>query len=578
MNLKYLYTGFIILIGANNTTAQTFMRVIDPLNPVTTDQSNSGGGSWVDINNDGFLDLFVSNGNLSNQNNSLYMNLQNGNFIHVTTGDLVNDGGSSIGSTWGDYDQDGFLDCFVTNRNNFGNFLYHGNGDTIFTKILSGNLVTDIANSNSSSWVDVNSDGILDLYVVNFQGADYFYLGDGSPGYTFTSQTGINTGTQFSIPGAWADQNNDLLPDLFIGNSGTQNDLLYLNNGNLAFSQTTFSDAKATLGASWADYDNDGDLDLFVANYLNEASILYQNSGAPLYTLTPLAGSAVSITGNSVGSAWGDVDNDGDLDLFVCDDGGNNHLFLNDGFPNYTFTAVTSGAVVTDGGNSFGGVFGDYDNDGQLDLFVANQLNQQNFLYHNDGNSNHWITVKCEGTTANKSGIGAKIFVKATIAGNSVWQMQEVEGQTGYNSQNLWLHVGLGDATVIDSLLIKWPSGNMDSSFQVSVDQSYNAIEGIGLTTGIPAPGNASLSATLFQNYPNPFHGQTTIRYQLPSAATVLLQVFDITGSMIKLLVNEKQSSGIHELKLNANEFSSGCYYYQLITDQSVHTKKIIKE
>lgn len=577
MKPNYLLMILVAHFTSGRVQGQTFTRVTDPLNPVTTDQYESGGGTWVDINNDGWLDLFVSNGNLSNQNNSLYLNTGSGNFIRVTTGSIVTDGGSSIGSTWGDYDNDGYPDCFVTNRNNFGNFLYHGNGDTVFTKITSGNMVTDIANSNSSSWVDVNNDGALDLYTVNFQGADFLYVNAGSPNYTFTTQTPLNSGTEFSIPGAWADYNNDLLPDLFIGNSGTQNDFLYTNTGGLSFTQTTMNDAKATLGASWGDYDNDGDLDLFAANFLSQASILYQNSGAPSYVLTAVAGSAVSITGNSVGSAWGDVDNDGDLDLYVCDDGGNNHLFLNDGFPNYTFTAVTTGSIVTDGGNSFGCVFGDYDNDGQLDLFVANRLNQQNFLYHNNGNANHWITLKCEGTTSNKSGIGTKIFIKATINGNPVWQMQEAEGQTGYNSQNLRLHFGLGNATIVDTLIVKWPSGNVDSCFNILPDLFYLATENSCVTSGIQNPDHP-LPVTLFQNFPNPFHHRTTIKYELRNSTSVVIQIFGFTGNLIGTAVDEKQSAGLHEINFYRNNLAAGCYYYKIITTESVVAKKFMVE
>src|SRR5262249_31978609 len=152
------------------SAAQTFTRVTDPTNPIITDQFQSGGGCWVDLVGDGYLDLFVANGNLTNQPNALYRNMRPGGFVKVVTGNVVTDGGSSIGGTFGDFDHDGRLDLFVTNRNNFGNFLYRGLGDTVFAKVTGVPPVTDIANSNSSSWVDLDGDGVLDLYVVNFQG------------------------------------------------------------------------------------------------------------------------------------------------------------------------------------------------------------------------------------------------------------------------------------------------------------------------------------------------------------------------------------------------------------------------
>ncbi|MBK7816335.1 MAG: CRTAC1 family protein [Sphingobacteriaceae bacterium] len=478
------------------------------------------------------MDLFVSNGNLTSQNNHLYINSGAGNFTKIITGSIVTDSGSSIGSTWGDYDNNGQLDCFVTNRNNFGNFLYQGNGGSNPLKLLSTPTTTDMANSNSSSWIDIDSDGDLDLYTVNFMGSDFLYLNQGPPSYTFTTnQTNPIQldNSNFSIPGIWADFNNDRRPDLFVGNAGNQNDKLYVNNGGLSFTSYTIADGRATLGGSWGDYDNDGDLDLYIANYTNQASILYNNSGAPLYTLTPVSASTVQVTGNSVGSAWGDIDNDGNLDLFVCDDGGNNHLYLNSGFPTYTFTSVSSGQIVNDGGNSFGCTLGDYDNDGSLDVFVANQLNQTNFLYHNNGNANKWITVKCNGVSSNKSAIGAKVLVKANISGNNIWQMQEVLAQTGYNSQNLWLHFGMANSSTIDTMIIKWPSGITDTCLNIPTNNFYNANEGACLTTvGIKDFKNEnSFSATIF---PNPSKHLAQLNYYLSSDEFVEIKIVDALG------------------------------------------------
>ena len=467
----------LLLLPASSAQSQTFTRITDPTNPIVADLDRSGGLSWVDIDNDNDLDLIVANGNLTSQNNRLYINNGAGSFTKVITGDIVTDGGSSIGSTWGDYDNDGFLDCFVTNRNFFGNFLYRGNGTANPIKQTGISPVSDIANSNMSSWVDVDNDGDLDLSVVNFQGNDYLYLNSGG---MFTNQ---NTSMQqdttaFSIPGLWADYNNDLRPDLFVGNSLTQNDVLYTNNGGLSFSSTILTDGRATLGGSWGDYDNDGDLDLFVANFLGQASILYNNSGAPSYTLNPVASSAAQVTGFTVGSAFGDVDNDGDLDLFIVDDGGNERLFYNSGYPSYTFTQDLSGQLNA-GGLSFGCALGDYDNDGQLDIAVANRNAQNNFLFHNDGNTNSWFTIKCAGTQSNRAGIGTKVFVKANIGGQPIWQMQEVVAQTGYNAQNLWLHFGFGSAAIIDSMLIRWPSGKVDTCAKIPVNALYTYVEGV---------------------------------------------------------------------------------------------------
>jgi len=231
-----------------------------------------------------------------------------------------------------------------------------------------------------------------------------------------------------------------------------------------------------------------------VANYENENNFLYQNNGDGTFTKIT-SGNIVTDGGNYIGSGWGDYDNDGDLDLFVADGSGNNFLHQNEG--DGTFTKITSGNIVTDGGASRGSSWGDYDNDGDLDLFVANYA-ENNFLYQNNGNSNNWINIKCVGTVSNKSAIGAKVKVKATIGGNPVWQMQEVSGQTGYFSQNsLNAEFGLGNATIIDSIKVEWPSGNVQYLTSVSVDQFLIITENpppavpTGLTT---SPGNAQVT------------------------------------------------------------------------------------
>jgi hypothetical protein len=172
-----------------------------------------------------------------------------------------------------------------------------------------------------------------------------------------------------------------------------------------------------------------------------------------------------------VGCTWGDYDNDGYLDLFVANASGQrNSLYHNRG--DGTFDKITIGNIVTDGGDSIGCVWGDYDNDGFLDLFVANRSNQNNFLYHNDGNSNHWLRVKAVGTSSNRSAIGTKIRTKATIGGVERWQLRQISGGDGENnSDSLMPQFGVGDATVIEIVRVEWPSGAVQEFRNAAVNQ-----------------------------------------------------------------------------------------------------------
>ena len=567
------------LVCVFSVQGQTFTRITDPNNPVVTEQLETGGATWIDINNDGYPDLYVANGNLTYQKNSLFINDKKGGFVQVRTGGIVNDTGSSIGSTWGDYNGDGIPEVFVTHRNNIGNFLYRGGHDSVFIKVLTGNVVTDIANSNSSSWVDIDGDGDLDLYVVNFQGNDFLYINSGSPNFDLAPNTTasiVQDGALFSISASWADYNNDRKPDLFEGNAGTQNDVIYTNNGNLQFTKTTLADGKSSVGSSWGDYDNDGYFDLFVTNTTGQKSVLYHNGGPPNFILTPVDTGIVSNDpGNAVGSGWGDYDNDGDLDLFVGNDGGSNFLYRNDGPPSYSFTKISTGAIVNDGGNSFGVVWGDYDRDGALDLFVANRLNQNNFLYHNDGNANAWVEVKCVGGNFNRSGLGAKVRVKATINGVPRWQMREVLAQCGYNSQNMDIHFGLGNATVIDSIRVEWQNGTTTIFTGLQVKKIYTVNENGSISGVHPERISSPTAFQLSQNFPNPFNPSTHLRFSITEPVHVSLKVFDVLGKEVSTLVDEMKAAGSYEVEFDASRLSSGIYFYTLAAGQYRAAKRM---
>src|SRR6266498_4047104 len=165
------------------------------------------------------------------------------------------------------------------------------------------------------------------------------------------------------------------------------------------------------------DYNNDGLPDLFVGDGDTVPNFLYRNEGDGTFTKIT-TGDLISSTDRS--PQWGDYDNDGFLDLFLCRYGPDNLLFHNNA--DGTFTRVTTGSLVHDGGNSLHGGWGDYDNDGFLDLFVVNDQ-QNNFLYRNNGNSNQWLKVKLVGTVSNRSAIGAKVRVQAKIGGEEMWQL-----------------------------------------------------------------------------------------------------------------------------------------------------------
>lgn len=575
--LDLYFTILIVCILPLQLFPQSFTRITS--GAIVTNGGNSGGSNWVDVNQDGWLDLFVANGNDIAQQNFLYLGSASGEFTRITDGDIVTDAARSIGGTWGDYDNDGDPDLFVANRGNQDNALYENNGDGSFSKITSGAIVTDGGDSNISHWLDIDNDGDLDLYVLNFNQANFLYRNDDGSFIKVTTGSAV-TDVSPSISCVWADYDNDLDLDLFMSNGGNQNNVLYRNNGDFTFDKTVFSDGNSSLGGSWGDYDNDGDLDLFVANFLDQNNLLYKNEGAPDYTLTRITtGDIVNDGGRSVGTAWGDYDNDGDLDLYVGNHTQNNFYYANNG--DGSFSKISSGDFVTNGGNTFGVSNGDFNRDGSLDIFAGNISNQNNDFYQNDGNAGHWARIICKGMTSNRSAIGTQVRIKAVIAGGSRWQMREISAQTGYNSQNETVaHFGLGDAGAIDSLLIQWPSGIQDIHTNLAVDGEITVAEGGGVTGLSNFSDQFPEKFALHPNFPNPFNPETIIRYEIPAAAAVEIIIYNIAGETVRTLVQSVKEAGLHQIKWDGRDHfgrpvPSGVYVYRLRSNEFIAANKM---
>ena len=465
-----------------STSAQvSFTRILD--GDIANDTGNFWGCAWGDYDNDGKVDLFVSN----SPTNCLYHNDGNSTFTRITTGKIVNERGDSNAPVWGDYDNDGDLDLFCSNYEPVRDLFYRNEADGTFTKITQGAWVNDSGFGVGAAWGDYDNDGFLDLYVANSENQnDFLYHNNGDGTMTKITAGPVVTSGGISIGCSWGDYDGDGDLDLFVANALGQSAFQFRNDGNSTFTRITagapVSAGRDYSGIAWADYDNDGDLDLLVTD--TGSNRLYRNDG-PSGFVRITEGAVVNDGGSSIGAAWGDYDNDGYLDVFVSNDfGENNFLYHNEG--DGTFSPVTEGAVVSDGGRSWGCAWADYDNDGDLDLFVSNgAVNgfslppaEPNFLYRNDGGTNNWMILKLVGTASNRSAIGAKVRVLATIGGKSVWQLREISGGSGWCSQNdLRAHFGLGDAKTVETVRVEWPSGIVQELKNVSARQFLTITE-----------------------------------------------------------------------------------------------------
>lgn len=473
MKKLYIFIFLLSLAGLDKVQSQTFTTVSgDPLtNLITT----SYGQAWGDFNNDGWIDVYVAN---QSNNDLLFENDKAGGFL---SGIVMPKpfGNQSYGGSWADYDNDNDLDLFVANF--FGmNRLHVNDGSGNFVNPSYAPITTDFRISASTAWVDYNNDGILDLSVANFGSSQInnLYRNNGSNSFT-EMYTGVG-GFDQSV--AWSDYDNDGYPEAYFARNNNTANLLFDNDGTsltLATGSTTMADVSSSYSASWADYDNDGDTDLFVTNSGTDATSvnqLYRNDGGGIFTKIT-TGDIVNDIGNSRGSDWGDFDNDGWLDLYVANRN-QNFLYRNNG--DGTFTRITSGDIVNLLNNSYSCSWNDVNNDGFLDLYViTDHSSTQNALFLNNTNSNHYLNAQLVGTVSNRSAIGAKVRVKATINGTPMWQLREVSGQNGLGSQpSLNVEFGLGNATVIDSIEVQWPSGNVQYLTNHPVDQFITIVEG----------------------------------------------------------------------------------------------------
>ena len=446
---------------------------------LVTDLGCSWGGSWGDYNGDGFADLFVPRNNVGRP--ALYRNNHDGTFTPAASTSLPGTTDTWASSAWADLDNDGRPDLVAT-RYNKSPSVYFNNGDGNFSPLSFVGVAPW-----SIAVADYNQDGLLDVLLSSGSTSDgpkpcVLFGNNGDRTFTRMSsqQVGSIVSTSTFGAAAWGDYDDDGWPDLYSPHVFAL-DRIFHNDGAGRFATVSnlLTQSSAVAGA-WGDYDNDGRIDLCAADW-DAPSYVYRNLGNGNFERATIG---LPISGNFQSVSWADYDNDGFLDLFLAGQG--NQLYHNNG--DGTFTRITTGSIVTDspvGGDpfwSYSALWFDYDNNGFLDLYVSNgndplTANVANFLYHNNANSNAWLKVKLVGTTSNRDAIGAKVRALATYAGQSRWQRRDISSGDGYNGNHLLAHFGLGNAELVTTLRIEWPSGTVQEIPNVATNQMLTVVE-----------------------------------------------------------------------------------------------------
>jgi enediyne biosynthesis protein E4 len=574
MKIKLLISSFvcsIVFSTGNIILAQNFTKITE--GPMVNDGAQSAGCAWGDFDNDGDDDLFVTNGIMSGAKNLLFINNGPGSnytFTQVTEGNIVNDAAPSRAASFGDYNNDGNLDLFVANQmgNNY-NYLYQNNGDRTFTKITEGSVVSDWDESEAAGWFDYDRDGFLDLFVGNPVAPNALYHGNGDGNFTRIQDGPLATdnGTgSFD----WCDFDEDGDFDILVGYWGSNLGALFINDGSENFSKIeagmVLNDPEAGLRAGdWVDYDNDGDWDI-----VNIDEGIYINEGSDSNYHFTLEDNSVIEAGNNKWSisSWSDLDNDGDIDLFVTNTIGYNFLYSNNG--DGSFTKITEGDITKEFAASVGSAWADYDKDGDMDVYVCNR-EENNSLYNNAcSNGNGWVKINLHGRTSNRAAIGSTIKVKANTGVAPIWQMRAIEGQTSTMGQNsLTAHFGLGTASVIDSLVVLWPSGEVTTGTNLEANKLYNITEGWSVGIDMYVLNNTDVRV-----YPNPAVDEVNIDLNQQIYQPVTIDLIDITGKLCARKLNA-QGSGI--IKFNISELANGAYILKIYSNRTPVIEKFVK-
>ncbi len=492
--LTSAYVSLLMLLLPCAASGQDFVNIVDQANPIIVEHCayTYAGCAWVDYDGDGWLDLVMA----SNVGVKLFKN--NRGVFTAMPSTICADTASCRGIGWADYDNDGDLDVFAANNQAR---LYRNDGAD-FAKVADGLVGGGGDNSGwSTAWGDYDSDGFVDL-IITFP--DFMFPPParpnrmlrnlGPPDYELAlMDTGVvTTGIASYSSANWSDFDLDGDLDLFVGCSPAAEgeagpDRIYRNmlveNGAVGFEIMTNEPATDIGdGQMWniIDWDNDGDMDLFRTNWGGDnpdyrQNDVYVNDGG-VYTEDETSGLVTHPGGPriSLSSVWGDFDNDGDQDCFVANVDGD-HFYRNEG--GGLFIVPTDAGDMGDGVQHSGASAGDYDNDGDLDLYAHGSSQE---LYRNDlTNGFSWLKIKLVGVLSNRAAIGAKIRAKATILGSPVWQWREISAQNTFCGHNsLIVHIGFGDAALVDSVQILWPSGVIDTHTDVNPGATLMATEG----------------------------------------------------------------------------------------------------
>lgn len=520
------------------------------------------GVSMVDIDGDLDVDAYVTIGQAPN-----VLLRNDGGTLVVATPAALADAGDGRASAWADVDEDGDADGYLVNADGANRF-FRNDGGT-FVDVATGTFA-DAANGRQALWLDVDLDGDLDLFLTNFGAADRLFRNDAGTFVDVAEMWGVSdNGT--SMGAALADVNGDGWMDLLVARFG-QADRAYVHDGDRFLPNALPGTGGRSVGIAPGDLDTDGDADLYVTSL--DGDVLLRNDGGAFVDVSAAAG----ITGGTgAGVTWTDLDRDGDPDVLIADRATGLRVLRNRG--DGTFADV-SGPNAPGATDAIAVAAADVDGDGAPDALVTDAAGGSALFGNTSAPPRSWLTVAPRGRVSNAPSVGARVRVVAEGRAQVRW----IDAGHGYASQSPpHAAFGLGTATIADSILVRWPSGITWDTTGVAVDQLIRVTEpdATPVLPGTPSAVPGARGTRLVATVPNPFNPSTRIVYDVDPAAPVELAILDVSGRLVRRLAAGAHARGRYTASWNGRDergrrVASGTYFLRMETPAHRLTRSLV--
>ena len=573
-----LLVAFVLFLSLPSAWAQEhpFQPLLD--SPLSTYASASVTALWADYDGDLDLDLLVGD---SFGLDKLFVNEGAGGFS------LIEEDFSQFGAlnngVWADLDNDRDLDFAAGSLSPSSLFVNQGAGELAYV----ASALDEYDDVRDVTAVDLDNDGRLELLLSRRDAQPNVLLRNTRRrGFVLDERGDFDNTANTANATCVSDYDGDGDQDAFVVTSGEEpNELLRNDDGTLVHIDggDTTTDLYASPSCAWADYDNDGDFDLATVSAGDASNRLFRNDGTALVEVTEIAGLG-GVT-DSFNLAWGDVDHDADMDLLVVGRYEAATIYLNQGDGSFVpmpfDSEYTSQVWIVAAG------LGDYDDDGDLDLFVAagnSDADEYNRLYRNTTDEQgNWLQVRLTGVRSNRDGVGARIEAYAEVDGQPLRQVRELRTHNGRHAQSgLRAHFGLGDAAALDSIVVYWPSGVRQVVEQPSINTILQVVETRQRRSASSMVTNQSVQAGLVSFaipsvYPNPTTGAATIEVQAEEQGPVTMEIFDMRGRRVWSFMQVAEAGEVLRVTWPADsrELAAGTYTVQIRARGQLATRQL---